>query len=32
MMTRQRLGKNLDTFCNLMPKKPEKHPPNSPSP
>jgi hypothetical protein len=22
-MTRQRLGKNLDTFCNLMPKKPE---------
>jgi hypothetical protein len=24
MMTRQRLGKNLDTFCNLMPKKPEK--------
>jgi hypothetical protein len=24
MMTLQRLGKNLDTFCNLMPKKPEK--------
>jgi hypothetical protein len=24
MMTHQRLGQNLDIFCNLMPKKPEK--------
>jgi hypothetical protein len=26
MMTRQRLGKNLDVFCNFVPKKPENKP------